>query len=1326
MKYFTLLRPLGLKIRLMLFLLLLFGMHAPAFGQTIGDRPDRKDYAAVAEYEAAVDEYNAEVAEFWGYWMVSPTVTGPRFYLSTERDVLQSSWSNASFQRGSLSMVVADGSVGAVWGESDSDKDGWRDSVELAADPATLIDDPLSFPTVGAPDVFWTTLANGAQLPVDLAGSTPAARIRAFSYPYVSLTSAPPLSTLARPLVFNDYSTQFYIVNPETSVFELFSQSLYNYSKVYPNPGDVGEMETDLVEGVYQVEFPTVSNPYAREGISAVHNLMPNGAFTIGVYKKPTWLLRSVESLERLDEAPVPQDWVNGRLRFDPNVATTFKWDNLITKGLANGVSDKMTVKIEFDDEDEPMSWPPTDAGVPLSMAVSKVTLKMDGLIGIPLVGVPPVSRNGFMVFQYSRDVNIGASGDRSTVTLRVPIEMRRSYASYRLLRWPGLDSLDDSISGPNADPDGDGVPNFVEFENGLDPLDAFTFPPFPDSVSVTLSDPNADTDGDGVPNGVELENDLDRLSAISSIDDDDDPATPDILVRDAFWLDDDTDGDTIPDWLEDVLGFDSNLVDSDGDGLNDALEDRDSDGLYDHNEYRGFALTPGEDPTDLATIVIRTNLAQVDSDGDGLLDSVEYFVTGTNPSAADADADGLNDLEELQAGSDPTLADTDGDSLLDGEEVNLFGTSPILEDTDGDGIFDADEDTDRDLLTNRQERDITRFTDSTYDPHSDDSDGDGVPDGEEDADGDGLTNLMELTMFIDPATGEPVYSPFRVDSDWVLVSKDTNGDGDVNSLDEDLTMLPGFLFEGVDDGFVADDFAVFDGVLVTKDTNGDGVVDALDGDLTMLPGFIAANFAADFAVFGELVSKDTNGDGIVNAADDDLTILPGFFYEGSDFAVFGVELVSMDTNNDGVVDAADADLTILLGFLFDGSDFAVFDRNAGVTDNNEDFDGDGLSNGDELFVYGYDPTRDDTFNDGIMDGDRDPDGDRLGIIDELRVTLTDPLNPDSDGDGVTDDLEDPDGDLLINYDEVNGLLVYPPTNPLSSDTDLDGISDGVEVFVTLSNPTLLDTDGNGTTDYFEDADGDFLPDGYEVNIYSGTLEALIFNRQSAFRGPDSDGDGLLDIHEQLLTGTDFGNPDTDGDGTLDGAEDFDGDGLTNAQELPASGQITAGNELYLGGTNPMISDTDGDGLSDGDEINTHLTNPLDIDSDDDGFRDNVEIAAQRNPNNNADFPVDQLITQPRVRSFPVAPGTPPGGTGFLVEAERLAASAPVGGVRYEYVFQGSTDVQNWANLPTTDWIFTNVDPADTGNPTATYTGPGTLPAVNFFRILALPRSITP
>ncbi len=106
--------------------------------------------------------------------------------------------------------------------------------------------------------------------------------------------------------------------------------------------------------------------------------------------------------------------------------------------------------------------------------------------------------------------------------------------------------------------------------------------------------------------------------------------------------------------------------------------------------------------------------------------------------------------------------------------------------------------------------------------------------------------------------------------------------------------------------------------------------------------------------------------------------------------------------------------------------------------------------------------------------------------------------------------------------------------------------------------------------------------------------------------------------------------------------------------------------------------------------------------------------------------PVDQLITQPRVRSFPVAPGTPPGGTGFLVEAERLAASAPVGGVRYEYVFQGSTDVQNWANLPTTDWIFTNVDPADTGNPTATYTGPGTLPAVNFFRILALPRSITP
>lgn len=74
----------------------------------------------------------------------------------------------------------------------------------------------------------------------------------------------------------------------------------------------------------------------------------------------------------------------------------------------------------------------------------------------------------------------------------------------------------------------------------------------------------------------------------------------------------------------------------------------------------------------------------------------------------------------------------------------------------------------------------------------------------------------------------------------------------------------------------------------------------------------------------------------------------------------------------------------------------------------------------------------------------------------------------------------------------------------------------------------------------------------------------------------DSDGDGLLDIFEDLNQNclvdegeTDPFNPDTDGDGLLDGDEDADGNGMWDA---------------HRGELNPLLRDTDGDGVPDGDE----------------------------------------------------------------------------------------------------------------------------------------------
>ncbi len=104
--------------------------------------------------------------------------------------------------------------------------------------------------------------------------------------------------------------------------------------------------------------------------------------------------------------------------------------------------------------------------------------------------------------------------------------------------------------------------------------------------------------------------------------------------------------------------------LDSDGDGIPDDYEI--ANGMNPH------------DPSDAAG----------DIDGDGI-SNLEEYKAGTNPRLKDTDGDGIPDAQEIAMGTNPKLADSDGDGLTDAEELKL-GTNPLSKDTDGDGIEDG------------------------------------------------------------------------------------------------------------------------------------------------------------------------------------------------------------------------------------------------------------------------------------------------------------------------------------------------------------------------------------------------------------------------------------------------------------------------------------------------------------------------------------------------------------------------------------------------------------------------------------------------------------
>lgn len=134
-------------------------------------------------------------------------------------------------------------------------------------------------------------------------------------------------------------------------------------------------------------------------------------------------------------------------------------------------------------------------------------------------------------------------------------------------------------------------------------------------------------------------------------------------------------------------------------------------------SSFNILARIQGTQPADQnsANDQVLTKLFQpdIDTDGDGIANSID----------PDDDNDGLTDLQEQAAGTNPLLVDSDGDGVNDAQDKFPLDKNEQL-DTDNDGVGNnADSDDDNDGLSDSDE--IIAGTD----PLKSDSDGDGVSD---------------------------------------------------------------------------------------------------------------------------------------------------------------------------------------------------------------------------------------------------------------------------------------------------------------------------------------------------------------------------------------------------------------------------------------------------------------------------------------------------------------------------------------------------------------------------------------------------------------------
>ncbi|KAI9549922.1 LOW QUALITY PROTEIN: hypothetical protein GHT06_004507 [Daphnia sinensis] len=680
------------------------------------------------------------------------------------------------------------------------------------------------------------------------------------------------------------------------------------------------------------------------------------------------------------------------------------------------------------------------------------------------------------------------------------------------------------------------------------------------------------DCDGDGVTNGVEITNNTDPKNGCSYV-----IASQDVTKVSTAWSNSDCDSDGLTNG-EEATGVDNptTLANPDGDITNPLLADTDGDDCDNDGETNATELASNTNPQDACSYTTApasgtaayTSWSALDCDGDGVTNGVE-ITNNTDPKNGCSYVIASQDITKVS--TTWSNSDCDSDGLTNGEEAtgvdnpttlaNPDGeiTNPLLADTDGDGVSDAKEALDGTNPNDGCSYNSTSQTLTTSTTWNN-----------LDCDKDGETNATELANNTNPqdacsyttapASGTAAYTSWSaLDCDGCGV---TNGVEITNNTDPKngcsyVIASQDITKHGLEQ-FRCDSDGLTNGEEATGVDNPTTLANP-DGDITN--PLLADTDGDGVSDYQEAIDGTNPNDGCSYLSTSQ-TLTTSTTWNNLDCDKDGETNATERANNTNPQDACSYTTAPASGTAAYTSWSALDCDGDGVTNGVEITNNTDPKNGCSYVIASQDITKisttwsnTDCDSDGLTNGEEATGVDNSTTLANPIGKITNPLVVDTDGDGVSDYQE--------ALDAASQVIANVSATWKSTDCDSDGLNNGEELTGINDPATPTSPNGEITNPLNADSDGDGVSD-----------------KQEAIDGTDPN-----ILCDYLAASQDLTKVSTTWSNT-----DCDSDGLTNGEEATGVDNPTTTANPNGFKTNPIIADTDGDGNPD--NTDPHPTTP--------------------------------------------------------------------------------------------------------------------------------------